>query len=332
MRSETIRKAASAGGIFVAALVVALHATSVGADTYPTKPVRVVAPYSAGGTLDVVTRMIGAKLSETWGQPFIVDNRPGAGGNIGTELVARAKPDGYTLLMGNTSTHAINQSLYPKIPFDPVKDFAPITQTVTLKMALVVHQSVSAKSVPELIALAKASPDQLTVASGGIGTTQHLGAALFMHMTGTKMVHVPYKGNAPAIADLVSGQVKVMFDNLASVMPHVTSGQLRLLAVTSTQRSPMMPDIPAVAETPGLEGFELTGWHGLFAPSGTSPVIVKQLNAEIVRILQTAEMREQLSKQGVEPVGSTPEAFAAFQSKEASKWAEAVKASGARVD
>lgn len=302
------------------------------AQTYPTKPVRVVAPYAAGGTLDVVTRIIAQKLSETWGQQFIVDNRVGGGGNIGTEIVARARPDGYTLLMGNHATHAINQSLYPKLPYDPVKDFIPITQTVTLQMALVVHPSLPVTSVKELIAMAKARPAQLSYATGGIGTHQHLAAELLNYMTGTEMQHVPYKGNAPAIADVLGGHVMLSFDNLASVMPHVKTGRLRVLAVTSAQRSLLMPKVPTVAETPGLAGFEVTGWHGLFSPTGTPRHIVQRLSGEIARILGTTDMRQQLSSQGVDPVGSSPEQFVAFLKSEIAKWAQAVKVSGARVD
>jgi len=309
----------------------AIFAASVHAQSYPAKPVRVVAPYPAGGTLDVVTRMIGQRLGETWGQQFIVDNRAGAGGNIGTEIVAKSPPDGYTLLMGNVSTNAINPSLYPKLPYDPFKDFAPITQTVSLQMALVVHPSLPVATVKELIALAKSRPGKLNYASGGIGTTQHLGAELFKHMTGIDMQHVPYKGNAPAIADLLGGHVVLIFDNLASVMPHVKTGRLRALAVTSLQRLPLVPELPTVSEA-GLAGFELTGWHGLFAPAATPREIVQRLSAEVSRILNTAEMRQQLAAQGVEPVGSTPEQFAVFQKSEAAKWAQAIKVSGARAE
>ena len=315
----------------LAGLVVSAITTSADAQNYPSKPVRIVAPYAAGGTLDVVARMIGQKLGESWGQQFIVDNRAGAGGNIGTDIVAKSPPDGYTLLMGNVSTNAINPSLYSKLPFDPFKDFAPITQTVSLQMALVVHPSLPVTNVKQLIALAKSRPGSLNYASGGIGTTQHLGAELFKHMTVTNMQHVPYKGNAPAIADLLGGHVVLIFDNLASVLPHVKVGRLRALAVTSLKRLPLVPELPTVAES-GVAGFELTGWHGMFAPAGTPRDIVQRLSSEISRILAAPDMRQQLAGQGVDPVGSTPEQFAVFQNSEAAKWAQAIKVSGARAE
>ncbi len=317
-------------------LLIAAIATFAGepghAQTYPSKAVRVVAPFAAGGTLDVVTRIIAQKLTQTWGQQFIVDARPGAAGNIGTEIVARSRPDRYTLLMGNISTHAINVSLYPKLPFDPVNDFSPITQTVSLQMALAVHPSLPVTSVKELIALAKAQSERLTFSSGGIGAPQHLAGELFMYMTGTKMTHVPYKGNAPALADLLGGQVMMSFDNVASLMPYIKSGRLRGIAVTSAQRLPLMPELPTVAETSGLADFEVSGWHALFAPAGTPREIVQQLSSEIARILRMPDVRQQLSDQGVDPVGSTPDQLAAFQKGETAKWAKAIKASGAKAE
>ena len=315
----------------LAGLFVSTVTTSSDAQNYPSKPVRIVAPYAAGGTLDVVARMIGQKLGEAWGQQFLVDNRAGAGGNIGTEIVAKSSPDGYTILMGNVSTNAINPSLYSKLSFDPYKDFVPITQTVSLQMALVVHPSLPVTDVKQLVALAKSRPGSLNYASGGIGTTQHLGAELFKHMTATDMQHVPYKGNAPAIADLLGGHVVLIFDNLASVIPHIKVDRLRALAVTSSQRLPLMPKLPTVAES-GVAGFELTGWHGLFAPTGTPREIVQRLSSEVSRILGVADMRQQLAGQGVDPVGSTPDQFAVFQKAEAEKWAKAIKASGARAE
>lgn len=315
----------------LAGLFVSTVTTSSDAQNYPSKPVRIVAPYAAGGTLDVVARMIGQKLGEAWGQQFLVDNRAGAGGNIGTEIVAKSSPDGYTILMGNVSTNAINPSLYSKLSFDPYKDFVPITQTVSLQMALVVHPSLPVTDVKQLVALAKSRPGSLNYASGGIGTTQHLGAELFKHMTATDMQHVPYKGNAPAIADLLGGHEVLIFDNLASVIPHIKVDRLRALAVTSSQRLPLMPKLPTVAES-GVAGFELTGWHGLFAPTGTPREIVQRLSSEVSRILGVADMRQQLAGQGVDPVGSTPDQFAVFQKAEAEKWAKAIKASGARAE
>jgi len=312
-------------------LLATISGLPVAAQTYPTKPVRIVAPYAPGGTLDVVTRMISQRLTETLGQQFVVDNRSGAGGIIGSDLVAKSPPDGYTIVMGNVSTHAINVSLYPKHPFDPVKDFSPITQTVLLQMALVVHPSLPVTSVKQLIALAKARPGSLNYASGGIGTSQHLAAELFKSMTSTDMRHVPYRGNAPAIVDLLGGHVVLIFDNLASVLPHIKSNRLRAIASTSARRTALMPELPTVAES-GLTGYEVIGWHGLFAPAGTPREIVHRLSTEVARMLATSDMRNQLSSQGVEPVGSTPEQFAAFQKSEMIKWAKVIKISGAKAE
>ena len=315
-----------------AALALMLASAGASAQSYPTKPIRLVVPYPAGGPLDIMARAIGQKLTEAWKQPVVVDNRAGAGGNIGADFVAKSAPDGYTLLMGAVATHAINPSLYSKIPYDPVKDFAPVALVAQVPNILVVNPAVPAKTVRELIDLARAKPGSLNFGSGSTGSTGHLAGELFNTMAGVKMVHIPYKGAAPATADLLGGQVQLMFDNLASALPNVKAGKLRALAVTTLTRSPAMPDLPTIAES-GLPGFDLTTWFGLLVPAGTPPEIVARLNAEIVRALDAKDMRERLEKMGAEPLSNnTPEHFAAFIRTEAAKYAKVVKDSGARVD
>jgi tripartite-type tricarboxylate transporter receptor subunit TctC len=311
-------------------LVLGLVTTAV-ADTYPSKPIKLIVPFPAAGTTDILARVVAQKLTEAWGQPVIVDNRPGAAGNIGADLVAKSPADGYTVLMGTVSTHAINPSLYARLPFDHVKDFAPITLVAAVPNILVVNPSVPATSVKELIALAKAKPGKLNFASSGNGTSIHLSGELFKTMTGVDMTHVPYKGSAPALTDLMGGQVNVMFDNMPSAFPHVKSGKLRALAVTSARRSPAVPDLPTVAEA-GVPGYEATSWFGLIAPAGTPKEIVNKFSTTVAKILGTPEVRERLSSQGAEPVGNTPEQFSAFIRAETAKWAEVVKKSGAHID
>jgi tripartite-type tricarboxylate transporter receptor subunit TctC len=313
-------------------LALALGCAGAFAQSYPAKPIRLVVPYPAGGPLDIMARAIGQKLTEAWHQPVVVDNRAGAGGNIGADLVAKSAPDGYTLLMGAVATQAINPALYSKIPYDPIKDFTAVALVAQVPNILVVNPSVPAKSVKELIALARAKPGSLNFASGSTGSTGHLAGELFNTMAGVKMVHIPYKGAAPAMADLLSGQVQLMFDNLASSLPNVKAGKLHALAVTTLARSPAVPDLPTIAES-GLPGFDLTTWFGLLVPAGTPHDIVVKLNAEIVRALDSKDMRERLEKMGAEPPpDNTPEHFAAFIRSEAEKYAKVVKASGARVD
>jgi tripartite-type tricarboxylate transporter receptor subunit TctC len=315
-----------------AALALMLASAGAFAQGYPNKPIRLVVPYPAGGPLDIMARAIGQKLTEAWKQPVVVDNRAGAGGNIGADFVAKSAPDGYTLLMGAVATHAINPSLYSKIPYDPVKDFAPVALVAQVPNILVVNPAVPAKTVRELIDLARAKPGTLNFGSGSTGSTGHLAGELFNTMAGVKMVHIPYKGSAPATADLLGGQVQLMFDNLASALPNVKAGKLRALAVTTLVRSPAIPDLPTIAES-GLPGFDLTTWFGLMVPAGTPPEIVARLNAEIVRALDAKDMRERLEKMGAEPLSNnTPEHFAAFIRTEAAKYAKVVKESGAKVD
>jgi len=316
--------------ILLAAIAVAnVHAQAPGAN-YPAKQIRVIVPFPAGGPTDAIARAIGQKLSETWGQPVIVDNRPGAGGNIGTELAAKSPADGYTLFIG-TVANAINQSLFAKLPFDFVRDFAPVTQNYVTGLILAVHPSLPAHSVKELIAIAKAHPGQLSYSSSGVGGTPHLAGELFNSMAGVKMVHVPYKGSAPAMADLLGGHIQLTFDNMLTVLPQVKAGKLRGLAVTMTTRSPLAPELPTVAEA-GLKGFEVKSWNGVVVPTGTPKEIIARLNGEIVRILRQPDLREKFLVQGVELVPTTPEEFGAFIKQDIAKWAKVIQLSGARAE
>ncbi len=328
MRQTLHHAFAAAAGIAALALAVAAGAQ---APAYPTKPVRIVVPFPAGGATDILARAVAQKLTENWGQTFVVDNRPGAGGNIGSELVAKAAPDGYTLEMGTVGTHAINASLYAKMPYDHVKDFAPVILVAGVPNVLVVNPAVPANSVQELIAYAKANPGKLNFASSGSGTSIHLSGELFKVMAGVQMTHIPYKGSAPALADLLGGQVQLMFDNLPPSLPQIKAGKLRALAVTSTARAPALPDTPTIAES-GLPGFEASSWFGLLAPAGTPPAIIAKLNAEIAKWLATPEAREQLAAIGANIAAGTPEDFARHIQAETAKWAKVVKESGAKVD
>ncbi|MFI4888155.1 MAG: Bug family tripartite tricarboxylate transporter substrate binding protein [Burkholderiales bacterium] len=315
----------------IAMLTVAPLALAQGAASYPAKPIRLVVPFPAGGTTDILARAVAQKLSEAWGQQVIVDNRPGAGGNIGSDLVAKSAPDGYTLLMGTVGTHAINPSLYAKMPYDHVKDFAPVILVAGVPNVLVVNPSLPVHSVQELIAYAKANPGKLNFASSGNGTSIHLSGELFKTMTGVQMTHIPYKGSAPALTDLVGGQVQLMFDNLPSSLPFIKAGRLRALAVTSGTRAAALPDLPTLAES-GLAGFEASSWFGVLAPAGTPRDIVAKLNGAIATWLASPEAREKLSSQGAIAAGGTPDAFARHIAAETVKWAKVVKASGAHVD
>ena len=301
------------------------------AQIYPAKAIRFVVPFPAGGPLDISARAIGQKLTEVWKQPVIIDNRPGAGGNIGADNVAKSAPDGYTILMGAVSTHAINPSLYSKMPYDAIRDFAPITLVTTVPNVLVVHPSVPAKHVRELIALAKSRPGQLNFASGSTGSTGHLAGELFKTMAKVDMVHVPYKGAAPAVTDLIAGHVSIMFDNLASALPQIKGGRTRALAVTTLSRSTMIPDLPTIDES-GLKGFDLSTWFGIFAPAGVPSTILSALHLEITRALGAADLRNRLASIGAQPTPNTPEAFAAFIKAEHAKYAKVIKVSGALVD
>ncbi|WP_420715437.1 Bug family tripartite tricarboxylate transporter substrate binding protein [Cupriavidus sp. D39] len=296
---------------------------------YPDKPIRLVVPYTPGGVTDLLARAVAKALSERVQQSVIVDNRAGAGGNIGAEVVAKSPADGYTLLMGSAATQAINASLYKRLPYDHIKDFAPITLVAEVPNILVVNPLIPARNVSELIAYGKANPDKLSFGSSGTGGTIHLSGELFKSMAGVKMLHVPYKGSAPAVSDLLAGQINLMFDS--SVAPYVKSGKLRALAVTSAKRSPVLPDVPTMAEA-GLPGYEATAWFGILAPAGTPPSIVDKLNKNLVAILRDAEMRKWMQSQGADAIGDTPSEFAAYIKTETAKWACVVKEAGVSAD
>ncbi len=301
------------------------------AQNWPIKPVKLVVPFPPGGPLDTIGRAIAQKLTEAWGQSVIVENKPGAGGNIGADFVAKSAPDGYTVVMGALSTHAVNPSLYAKMPYDAQKDFAPITLVAITPNVLVVNPSLPVHSVKELIAYAKAHPGKLSFGSGSIGSAGHLAGELFKVDTGVDMVHVPYKGAAPAMQALLAGDTQLMFDNLASSMAQIKAGKLRALAVTTAQRSSFAPDLPTMAEA-GVPGFDISTWFGLLAPAGTPPFIIEKWNLRVREILSMPDMRARLAAQGAEASPDTPEEFAKFIATEIAKYARVVKASGARVD
>jgi tripartite-type tricarboxylate transporter receptor subunit TctC len=301
------------------------------AQGYPSKPIRFVVPYPPGGPLDTIARLLGQKVSEGVKQPVIVENKPGAGGNIGADFVAKSLADGHTILMGAVATHAINPTLYAKIPYDPVRDFAPITQVASTPNVLVVNPSLPVSSVAELIAHAKANPGKLNFGSGSTGSAGHLAGELFNSLAGVQMTHIPYKGAAPAMRDLIGGQIHLMFDNLASSLTQVRAGRVKALAVTTANRSSLAPELPTVAES-GLAGFDISTWFGIFAPAGTPREAITRLHTEFTRALAAPDVREKMLNMGAEPVGNTPAEFAAFIRAEAGKYARVIKASGARVD
>jgi tripartite-type tricarboxylate transporter receptor subunit TctC len=307
------------------ALVLALLALpcAVNAQSYPAKPIRVIVPFAAGGVADVVGRIVMAKLTEALHQQVVIDNRGGAGGTIGSDLGAKAPPDGYTLTLPAAS-HTTTPGLYKKLPFDPVKDFAGITQLVTVPYILVVHPSLPVTSVKQFIALAKSKPGELSYGSAGNGSSNHLAGELFKSMSGTNITHVPYKGSAPAMADLLGGHISFMFDAINTSLPHMKTGRIRALAIGTLKPSPVAPQLPTIASQ-GLPGYEANTWIGLLAPAGTSREIVNRLNAELVKILKIPEIQERLSSQGAEPVGSSPEQFDAFLRSEVAKWSKVIR-------
>ena len=313
------------------AALLAVFAQNAFAQAYPTHSIRLVVPFPAGGTTDILARAAAQKLSESLGQAVVVDNRPGAAGNIGADLVAKSAPDGYTLLMGTVGTHAINPSLYAKMPYDHVKDFVPVVLVAGVPNVLAVYPAFPVNSVAELIALARAKPGTINFASSGAGTSIHLSGELFKSMAGVDMTHVPYKGSSPALTDLMGGQVQIMFDNLPSALPLIKAGKLRAIAVTSLKRAPALPDVPTISES-GLPGFEASSWFGVLAPAGTPAPIVAKINADVNKWLQSPEAREQMLAQGANAAGGTPEQFAAHIRAETEKWAKVVKASGAKAD
>jgi tripartite-type tricarboxylate transporter receptor subunit TctC len=317
-------------------LIASLPATSWSQAAWPNKPVKIVVPFAPGGTTDILARAIAPELGKAFGQSFLVENKGGAGGNIGAEIVARAAPDGYTLLMGTVGTHGINKSLYAKLPYDPQKDFAPITLVAGVPNVMVMNtekaKTLGINTVPEFIAYARKNPGRLNMASSGNGTSIHLAGELFKSMTGTFMTHIPYTGSAPALMGLVSDQVDVMFDNLPSSMALIKSGKLKAFAVTSAQRSGAMPEVPTIEEAGPLKGFDASSWFGLLAPAGTPPDIVKAIQRETAKALSSPAIKEKLLAQGAIPSGNTPEEFTALIDAEIKKWAPVVKNSGARVD
>ena len=315
---------------FLLAAMGGLFALTVQAQSYPSKPVRVVVPYPPGGPTDIVARVLFQQVAENTGQQFLIDNRAGAGGNIGAEAVAKAPADGYTLLIGTTA-HAINMSLFKSLNYDVQKDLAPVSLLTQGPLVLVTHPQFPANSIKELIDMAKAKPGSLNFASSGNGQSTHLSAELFNSMAGIKMVHVPYKGSAPALGDLMSGQVGIMFDTTLSAMPFVKAGKLKALGVTSPQRTPAAPDVPTIAES-GLPGYEVFAWNGVLVPAGTPKAIVAQLNEEIRKAMQLPQVREKFSAQGFAASWNTPDQFGVFVRNEVEKWARTVKASGATLD
>ena len=300
------------------------------AQTYPARPIRIIAPYVPGGGVDFVARVIAAKLTETIGQQIVVENRPGGGTNIGSELVVRSAPDGYTVLLGGVPNTA-NMTLFRKPPYDVVKDFAPVTQTTIAPNILAVHPSVPVRSVKDLIALAKARRGELTFASAGIGSSNHLSGEMFRIMAGLDIIHVPYKGGGAAVIDLMAGQVSMYFGTTPSTVPHVRTGRLRALAVTSAKRSRATPDIPTMSEA-ALPGFEQSAWHGILAPAATPPAVIARLNTEVVRVLRLPEIIDRMAAQGVDVIGSSSTEFAAFIKRDVVKYEKLVKAAGIKID
>lgn len=315
---------------FAQTVLAASEPASAKGQAYPTKPIRLIVPFATGSTTDTLARIVGQKLTETWGQQVVVDNRAGAGGNIGTDIVAKAAADGYTLLMA-AGSHAINPSLYRKLPYDAVKDFAPVTLVGSAPQLVVAYPGLAAASIRELIALAKARPGQIHYASGGSGSPSHLAMELFKSMAGIDLVHVPYKGGTLVLNAVLSGEVQLTSGNIRSYMPHVKAGKLKGLGVTSPSRSPAAPEVPTIAES-GLPGYSVTAWWGVLAPAATPKAIVTRLHGEIARHLQVPELRNRLAAVGIDTVGSAPEEFGAFIRKELVIWAKVVKESGARID
>jgi tripartite-type tricarboxylate transporter receptor subunit TctC len=321
----------------LAAALAAAAAPAVRAQSaWPTKPVRIVVPFAAGGTTDILARALAPELQRAFGQPFVVENRAGAGGNLGADQVAKSPGDGYTLLMGTVGTHAINPSLYPKMPYDHVKDFVPVTLMAGVPNVLVMNpakaEALKIASVPDLVRYAKANPGKLNMASSGNGTSIHLAGELFKSMTGTFMVHFPYRGSGPALLDLIGGNMDLMFDNLPSALPQIKAGKLKALAVTSAVRSAAVPELPTIEEAAGLKGYEASSWFGLLAPAGTPPDVVARIQQETAKALASPAMKERLLAQGAIPGGNSSADFAKMIAAETKKWAEVVKASGAKVD
>jgi tripartite-type tricarboxylate transporter receptor subunit TctC len=301
------------------------------ADVYPSKTVRVVVPFAAGGSTDILARNIAQRLNETWKHPVIVDNRAGGGGIVGSDLVAKAPPDGYTLLVGTVTTHAVSASLYRKLPFDPARDFAPITEFASIPQLLSVHPSIPVRSVKDLVALAKVRPGQFNYGTAGAGSASHMAMALFESMAKVKMVHVPYKGSGPALVDLLGGHLDLMFDVIMTSLPHIQTGKLRTLGISGLKRSPVTPDVPTIAES-GYPGYEAIVWFGFFAPSGTPPEVIRKVNEDTARALQNPKMREVLAAQGLDVVASSPADFTVRVASEIAKWRKVIQEAGIKLD
>ena len=332
------RRSAALGAVSLLCAAWLAPAAAQAQAAWPSKPVRIVVPFAAGGTTDILARALAPELQKAFGQPFVVDNKPGAGGNNGANEVAKSAPDGLTLLMGTVGTHAINAALYPKMPFDHVKDFVPVTLVAGVPNVMAVNPAMAQKygirNVADFIRAAKANPGKFNMASSGNGTSIHLSGELFKSMTGTFMLHIPYRGSGPALIDLMGGSMDVMFDNLPSALPHIKSGKLLGLAVTSAKRSPALPDVPTIEEAggPSVKGFDATSWFGLVAPAGTPMDIVNRLQQETAKALASPALKERLQSQGAIPSGMTSAEFSQFIAAETAKWAKVVKASGAKVD
>ena len=314
----------------IAAALAFVVVTAAGAQ-YPTKPIKLIVPFPPAGSTDISARALASKLGERLGQPVIIENKPGAGGNIGSDVAAKAPADGYTLIVGTVGTHAINSSLYSKMPYDPIRDFAPVVLLATTPNVLVVPANFPANSVQDVIRMAKAKPGELTFASSGSGTSIHLSGEMFKSMAGLDMTHIPYKGSGPMLIDLLSGTVNMAFDNLSASMVHIKAGKLKALATTGSKRAPGLPDLPTVSEA-GLPGYDSTSWNAVYAPAGTPKEIIEKLNRESNAILQSPETRKFFAEQGAEAGGGTPEQLATFNRAELAKWAKVVKDSGAKVD
>ncbi len=314
--------------VFLALLTAVVIPTSAFAQTYPAKPIRIIVPFTPGGSTDILARSIGQKLTEAWGQPVLIENIAGAGGSIGADKVAKAPADGYTLLMGHIGTLAVNPSIYPNLSYDPVKNFAPVAWVANVPNVLAVHPSVNAKNVAELVALAKASPGKFNYGSGGNGSAAHIATEYLKLKSQTQIVHVPYKGTSPAVTDLVAGQIQILFTGAPALLPFVKSGQLRALAVSSSVRLDVLPDLPTVAESgiKELAGFEADQWYGIVAPAGTPPAIISKLNSEINKALSSAELKMRLQNEGALANPTTPEAFGQLIVREIERWKPVVRA------
>ena len=323
MRLKTVR--------FLVAAVATIACSVAAAQNYPTKPIRFIAPFPPGGSTDFLARIVALKMSESMGQQVVVENRGGAGGTIGVEAAAHAAPDGYTIVMGHVGTFGVNPTLYPKLPYDAIKDFAPITLLAMVPNGMVVHPALPVRSVKDFLAIARAKPKALLYGSGGNGSAAHLAAAYFELLAKIQLTHVPYKGTGPALIDLVAGQTSMMITGMPAVMPHIRSSRLRLLAVGNVKRLALLPEVPTIAES-GVPGYDATQWYGVLAPAGTPRELVMKLNAEMTRALKLPDVRDKLAADGALPVGDTPEEFAAHIKTEIARWAPVVKASGAQPE